>query len=144
MVLVAAHACVDERWVVGDEAANVALSIERNRGPKIEPGAMGQKICRHVLADSCQASGPAEHADLVVVALAEDIGARFDQQRNEVQVRGFCGEVQGIPVVAVVSDANVGAAIVLPRWSRQSKPYSALPKRERLMNSANCSTRIST
>src|ERR1700683_1132074 len=111
MVLVAAHSCIDEWWVLRDEATNVAFSIKRNRRPEIEPSAMGEKICRNVLAQSCQGSCPAKYADLVVVALAKNIGTRFDQERNDVQVCSFRGKVQGIRIVAVVANPNVRAAI---------------------------------
>ena len=85
--------------------------VERNGRPGIELGATGEEIRRHVLAHTGETSGPVEHADLVVVAPADDIGARFDQQADGVKVRSIGRKMQGIVVVAVVADANVGAAV---------------------------------
>src|ERR1700683_1238369 len=107
MVLVAAHSCIDEWWVLRDEATNVAFSIKRNRRPEIEPSSMGEKICRNVLAQSCQGSCPAKYADLVVVALAKNIGTRFDQERNDVQVCSCRGDVS-------LGDARVNMGLELP------------------------------
>src|SRR5262249_23635008 len=111
MVLIAAHARAKERRVVRDKAAHVVSSIEGNPGPEIEPGAMSEEIIRHVLAHASEASGPAEHADLVVVALADHIGARFDQEHDDLQVRSVSRKMQRIGVVAIITDANIRAAI---------------------------------
>jgi hypothetical protein len=79
-----------------DELAHVTLSTEGDRGPEIELGAVGEEIRRHVFTNSRQASGPAEHANLVVVALADDIGTCFDQESDDVQISSFRGEMQGL------------------------------------------------
>jgi hypothetical protein len=52
-------------------------------GPEIELGTLGEEICCDVFENSRQASGPAEHAHLVVIAVADDIGAGFDQKPHE-------------------------------------------------------------
>ena len=131
MVLVAAHARAKQRRVARDEAAHVVLAIERDRGPEIEPGAMGEEIRRHVLAHAREAGGPAKHAYLVVVARADDIGACFDQERDDVEIRRVGRKVQGIGVVAIVADANVRSAIeqkphavraIAPRRHVQRRP----------------------
>jgi hypothetical protein len=111
IVLVPAHACPQERRVMRDELAHITLSTEGDRGPETELGAVGEEIRRHVFTNSRQASGPAEHANLVVVALADDIGTCFDQESDDVQICSFRGEMQGIGVVAVVADANIRAAL---------------------------------
>ena len=69
-VLVAGHARGEQRRVARDEAAHLVGAVERNRGPEIEPRAVAQEILRHVLARAPEAGRPAEHADLVVIALA--------------------------------------------------------------------------
>jgi hypothetical protein len=111
MMLVAAHAGAEKRRIARDEPPYLIGSIERNRGPEIELRSVAQKIVHHVFAHARQRSGPAEHAEVVVIARAHDIGARFHQHLDDREVGGFCGEVDGVGVVAVVADANVGAAL---------------------------------
>ena len=110
-VLVAAHADVEKRGIVRDQALYLIGSIERNRGPEIELRPVAQEVVRHVSAHLRQRSGPAEHAELVVVPRAHDIGARLDQHLDDREVAGFCGEVYGVGIVAVVANADVGAAL---------------------------------
>jgi hypothetical protein len=106
--------------VARDEAAHVIAAVERDRRPEIERGAVAQEILRHVLTHAPEAGGPAEHADLAVIALAVDVGARLDQQLDHVEVGNRCGEVKGAGVVGEVADAHVGAAL-------EQQPHAVMP-----------------
>ena len=119
-MLVAAHLRAQQRRVARHEAPDVVGAIERDRGPETELRALTQEIFGHVLAHAPKAGRPAEHADLVVVAFADDVGAGLDQHLDDLEVGGVGGEVQRVGVVAVVADAHVGAAL-------QQQPHAGLP-----------------
>ena len=72
---------------------------------------MAQQILRDILAHAAEAGGPAEHAELVVITVADDVGARVDQHLDGLKVRGFDGEVKGVGVVAKIADPDVGATL---------------------------------
>ncbi len=57
---------------------------------------------------------------MMVVAFTDHVGARLDQQPDDREIGGLGGKVQGIGVVAVVSDVNVGAMV-------QQQPYARDP-----------------
>ena len=70
-------------------------AIECDRRPQIEPGAVIEEIGRDVLSRTAlQAGRPAEHADLVVVAFALDVGAGLDEQPDRLQIAAGGGEVE--------------------------------------------------
>src|SRR5262245_7893988 len=100
-----------KRRLARDEVAQVLGAVERNRGPEIEPRAVSQEILRYVLAHTPEAGCPAEHADLVVVALAVDVGARLDQHLDHLEIRDGGGEVEWVGVVGEVADVDIGAAL---------------------------------
>ena len=109
--------------------AHVVVAIERDRGPEIEPGAMGEEIRRRrprarARRQVAQPSTPTWWSSPSPI----DIGARFDQQRYDAEIRRVGRKVQGIGVVAVVADANVRAAI-------EQQPHAV----RRLRHAAMCS-----
>jgi hypothetical protein len=74
-VLVAGHPRAEKGRVTRDHAAHGFDAVERDRGPQIEPRPVIEEIGRDVLPHAAEAGRPAEDADLVIVALAVDVGA---------------------------------------------------------------------
>ena len=56
-----------------------------------------------------EASGPTEHADFIIVALAYDVGARFNQQLDGCEVGDRRRNVERVGVVRKIAHPDVGA-----------------------------------
>ena len=85
--------------------------VEGDRRPQIELRSLAQEICRHILAYASEAGRPAEHADLVVIAPAVDVGARLDQHPDHLEVGDRGGQVKRRGVVGEVADVDVGTVL---------------------------------
>ena len=80
VVLEPAHlARTQQRRIVGDELAHEVGAIERDRREDRRLGAARQQIVGGLAAYLAEARRPADHADLVRVAFAVDVGAGIDQ-----------------------------------------------------------------
>jgi hypothetical protein len=114
----AAAWCKGVRWcslrimrALRTDGSRVVRAIERDGGPEIEARAAGEEIIRHVLPHAPEARRPAEHADLVVIARPDHVGAGLDQHLDHLKIRRVGGEVKRVGVVTVVADVDVGAAL---------------------------------
>ncbi len=73
-------------------------------------GAATRRPAAGRLAAAPKAGCPARYPALVIVALADDVGASLDQHPADLELGGLGGEVQRIGVVALVANVNVGVA----------------------------------
>ena len=72
---------------------------------------MGEQIIRDILAHAPEARRPAEHADLVIVSFAVDIGAGLDQQTDCLQIAICRCEMQRCGVVRKITTVKIGTAL---------------------------------
>ena len=110
-VLATAHACAEQAAVALDEASHVRGAAERDRGPDVEPRAGLEEICRDVFAHDAQTRSPAEHAELVIVPRADNVGAGLDEHTHDSHVGVSGGAVHRRGVVGIVADAHVGTGV---------------------------------
>jgi hypothetical protein len=110
-VLIAAHARGQQGRVFGDHVAQLVRPIERNGRPYIERRTLVEQIGRDIVADLIEACRPSQHAHGVVVAMALDIGAGFDQQPDRVEIGMRGGEVQRRGIVGKIALVEISAAL---------------------------------
>ena len=72
---------------------------------------MVEQIGGDLLAHFAEAGCPAEHADLVIVAFAVDIGASLDQQPDRLQIAMGRREMQRRGIVRKVAAVEIGTAL---------------------------------
>jgi hypothetical protein len=70
-VLVAAHPCRQQCRITLDEAPDLVGAVERDGGPEGQPRAFAEQIVGYVLAHAAEARRPADHGELMVVAVPD-------------------------------------------------------------------------
>ena len=90
MVLVAALGAVERRRIGRDDAADLVGQVQRDRGEDVMPGAAADQEVRdgavRLVVAAVPARRPADHLQLVIVAVPDDVAARVGQTPHDVQV----------------------------------------------------------
>jgi hypothetical protein len=74
------------------------------------PSAIADQIVGDVVPDRMQAGRPAEHAETVIVAVADHISACLDQQPDNGEVGSFGREMQRIGIVTGIANTDIRTA----------------------------------
>ena len=75
-------------------------------------GAVGQEVIDNLTVgiDIVPGCRPTDHAELVVIAFADGIGAVFNKETNDGEELLLGGEMQRRGIIALATDVRVGAA----------------------------------